>query len=229
MMKITTIRANSSLKCLMGMGQGKGGNGLQMSRFHGGGSLTLGLDGTVKNEVLKNLAMGFSPDGKPMCRNAGDIKRRMGYDLTISAPMSVSILFAQADKASRKQMLAIHQHAIAAAFQFIEQQAITRRRKTGSEDAEIVPCKLIGMAIDHTENRNLEPQLHGHVFVPNLAVDENGNWTTFDSLRLMELQGPAGAIYRDELTKGLLQREKNMLMAHPTVHTVLPSFKKSRM
>ncbi|MFZ3017267.1 MAG: MobF family relaxase [Gallionella sp.] len=221
MMKATAIKGNGSsrnskdfLKYLMHSEgtdyyQDKGGNGLQMSRFHGGGSLALGLDGTVKNEVLKNLALGFSPDGKPMCQNAGDIKRRMGYDLTFSAPKSVSILFAQSDEATRQKLLAAQQQAVAVAFQFIEKQAFARRGKTGSENAQEVDCKLIGMEINHFDNRNLDPQMHSHLFVPNLAVDENGNWSTFDNKVLMELQGPAGAIYRAELAKGL-QQELNI-------------------
>src|SRR5436190_15176017 len=64
--------------------------------WHGRGAHQLQLSGQVTNDNLNLLFDGYSPDGHALVQNAGTDKRRPGFDLTFSAPKSVSVLWAVA-------------------------------------------------------------------------------------------------------------------------------------
>jgi hypothetical protein len=53
-----------------------------------------------------------------------DCKSRPGYDITVSAPMSVSVLWSQADPEARKQIEAI---VVAAGMQGVDALNVARR------------------------------------------------------------------------------------------------------
>ena len=54
-----------------------------------------GLSGIVGESEITNLYRGFSPNGKiKLVKNAGDEKRICAWDLTFSAPKSVSVTWA---------------------------------------------------------------------------------------------------------------------------------------
>ena len=64
----------------------------------GSGTLSLGLKGQVGDAALNALLQGVDPkDGRALVVNAGADNRRTGYDLTFSAPKSVSVLWSQSD------------------------------------------------------------------------------------------------------------------------------------
>ena len=57
-----------------------------------------------------------------------------GFDLTFSAPKSVSVLFAAADEQTARELLAAHGHAVSVALRYLECVAcFTRRGRGGSE------------------------------------------------------------------------------------------------
>ena len=68
----------------------KGGEPL--GEWYGEGAEQLGLNGKVKDIELRLALEGFSPTGEKLVQNAGDKDRQSGWDLTFSAPKSVSIL-----------------------------------------------------------------------------------------------------------------------------------------
>ncbi len=71
-------------------------------RWWGQAAEALHLQGEVSAEDLSMLALGFSPSGsRPLVRNAGSTLRRAGFDLTFSAPKSVSVFWSQSDPASK--------------------------------------------------------------------------------------------------------------------------------
>src|SRR5262245_1487663 len=69
----------------------------------GNGAAKLGLKGQVTRQQLSSLLKGFSPDGTPLVQiqNTSNRERRQGWDLTFSAPKSVSILWACSDETTR--------------------------------------------------------------------------------------------------------------------------------
>ena len=107
---------------------GEAGMEQQTLRWRGKGAEALGLDGEPTREQMQQLARGFAPDGTALCRNAGaeaqrTVKRdrngevvldangkpvehwrgghRVGFDLTCSAPKSVSVLMALSETEER--------------------------------------------------------------------------------------------------------------------------------
>src|SRR4051794_1124821 len=68
--------------------------------WYGPGAAELGVTGEVGQE-LEKLCLGFDPEtGKKLVRNAGILegpkKRTLGFDLCMSCPKSVSVLWALA-------------------------------------------------------------------------------------------------------------------------------------
>jgi conjugative relaxase-like TrwC/TraI family protein len=70
----------------------------------GAGARALGLTGRVKDreDVIKVL-QGFAPHGLKV-QNAGKSERRAGYDLTFSAPKSVTVLLVKAAELAQKDI-----------------------------------------------------------------------------------------------------------------------------
>ena len=62
---------------------------------------------------------------------------------------------------------------------------------------------LLMAKFDHHTSRDLDPQLHTHVFVFNLAPRKDGTWGAIVSRELYKAQKQAGAIYREALAADL--------------------------
>lgn len=58
----------------------------------------LGLSGKVSAHDFTNLCNGFSPNGKALAKNAGAADHRAGWDLTFSAPKSISVDWSVAER-----------------------------------------------------------------------------------------------------------------------------------
>ena len=71
-------------------------------RWVGLGAEALSLDGVVDRESLHNLLSGFDPKGREAwVQNPGSNDRQSGWDLTFSAPKSVSVLWSQLPSGER--------------------------------------------------------------------------------------------------------------------------------
>lgn len=192
-----------------------------------GGSLAagLGLEGQpVTRDVMELLGKGFSPTGRPLCKNAGKEPRlviktdrwgnvrldddgkpmekwegghRVGFDLTISAPGDVSVAFALADEREKLAILEAHRQACAVAMGYIENKVETRREKGGKE--VIGTQGLVWTAADHVSNRNVEPDLHTHHLVYGISKGEDGKWGTFDAIEIYRHRHAADHLYKAEL------------------------------
>src|SRR3954453_11619814 len=88
----------------------------------GGGSALLGLRGEVGGDELHRVLAGEHPGrGLPLAR--WNASRLPGFDLTFSAPKSVSVLFGIGDKTMRRTILAAHNVAVVDAFDYVERHA----------------------------------------------------------------------------------------------------------
>src|SRR6478735_1903250 len=61
--------------------------------WQGRGAQLLGLEGQVDKEIFAALFSGLDGRGTPLVQNAGSPDRQPGWDLTFSAPKSVSVLW----------------------------------------------------------------------------------------------------------------------------------------
>lgn len=168
----------------------------------GKASKLLDLSGDVETESYINVMHGFTPDKQyKLCQNAGN-NRRYGWDLTFSAPKSVSAVWARANKDLKLKIQQAHFKGTKAAIAFIENNAaVTRRNKLGLLREKVTG--LVSATFEHATSRAQDPQLHSHCLVANAVPREDGSWGTLESRDLYLWHKAAGTLYRAELASQL--------------------------
>ncbi len=132
-----------------------------------------------------------------------------GWDLTVSAPKSVSLLWALGSRSEHEAVAAAHEAATDAALAYLGEHATyTRQRVPGVEGVGVVRADgLAGVRYDHRTSRAQDPHLHTHVLVSNKVLAPDGSWKTIDGTSLMHELRAAGTVYqaalRAELTRSL--------------------------
>jgi conjugative relaxase-like TrwC/TraI family protein len=139
----------------------------------GTGGMSLGLSGPVDGDALRHVLAGLDPlDGTPL-RGSSSPVRVAGFDLTFSAPKSVSVLFGIGDRQLRTAVRSAHDRAALEAVGYLERSAAAVRRGHGG--TEVVPASgLVAAAVRHRTSRAGDPQLHTHVLVANLGAALTG-------------------------------------------------------
>ncbi|KGN29460.1 hypothetical protein N802_13620, partial [Knoellia sinensis KCTC 19936] len=130
-----------------------------------------------------------------------------GFDLTFSAPKSVSVAWALADDATRARIYAAHRRALEAVIAYGESQVFATRLGKGGVVQEDIRG-IIAAAFDHWDSRAGDPQLHTHVVVLNrVQAVSDGKWRTLDSKALFRAAVGMSELYNgvlaDQLTAGL--------------------------
>jgi conjugative relaxase-like TrwC/TraI family protein len=171
----------------------------------GAGAEALGLQGEVAPEDLRAVLEGRAPDGEQLADAPPGRARVPGFDLTFSAPKSVSLLHALGPPAVQSEMVAAHEAAVAAALGYLERHAAFLRRGAGGH--ELVPAQgLVAAAFRHRLSRAQDPALHTHVLVANLARSADGRAGALDGRALYRHAGTAGHLYQPELRHQLSRR-----------------------
>jgi Ti-type conjugative transfer relaxase TraA len=169
-------------------------------KWFGAGAEALGLAGEVAQEAFALAAAGRSPAGEDLVQGAGE-KHRAGWDATLSAPKSVSVLWAVANAERRAAIQAAHEQAVQRALAHIEERfALARRGKGGAEREQ---AKLLWSVFQHGTSREQDPQLHSHCFLHNLAQRADGTWGGIDPRELYQWKLALGATYRAELAQSM--------------------------
>ena len=168
-------------------------------KWYGTGADGWGLKGHVAAEHLRSLLQGYSPDkGSEVVQNAGKINRQSGWDLTFSAPKSVSVAWSQADSVTRSAIEVAHERAVHSALSYLEREAgITRRGKGGYEKE---PAQLTFAVFEHGTSRAQDPALHSHALLLNVGLRADSTTGTVESRGVYQHKMAAGALYRAELS-----------------------------
>ncbi|MHB1472947.1 MAG: MobF family relaxase, partial [Dermatophilaceae bacterium] len=103
-----------------------------------------------------------------------------GFDLTFSAPKSVSVAWAVADEATQGLIYAAHQRALEHVIGYAEERVFSSRSGKGGVVQEDIRG-VVAAAFDHWDSRAGDPQLHTHVVVMNRVQTTDGVWRTLDS------------------------------------------------
>lgn len=128
-------------------------------RWAGRGAEQLGLQGSVDKDVFTRLLEGKLPDGADLSRmQDGSNKHRPGYDLTFSAPKSVSVM---AMLGGDKRLIDAHNQAVDFAVRQVEALASTRVMTDGQSET-VLTGNLVMALFNHDTSRDQEPQLHTH-------------------------------------------------------------------
>ena len=175
-------------------------------QWQGKGAEALGLTGTVSRKDFAAALRGYKPgaDGtipEALVQNAGD-KHMAGWDLTFSAPKSVSVLWALAPEDVQAKLATAHDEAVTEALKFVEDHASFTRRGKGGAIQEKVNGLLVS-TFQHGTSREQDPQLHTHSFVHNVAERQDGTWGSIDGRNFYRWKMASGAYYRAALAERL--------------------------
>ena len=180
------------------------GRGEAPGRWIGGGCSGIGLRGQVDRDGFMRAMHGCDPRTGEGLRPPRSRTKVAAFDLTFSAPKSVSVLFATADQNVSGALLEAHERAVEAAFAYVERVACFTRRGHNGE-RRICGDGFVAAAYRHRLSRAGDPQLHTHVVVANMTRAED-RWTTLEAHSLYEHKSAAGAVYRAVLRAEVRER-----------------------
>ncbi|HEX8101501.1 MAG TPA: MobF family relaxase [Solirubrobacteraceae bacterium] len=170
----------------------------------GDGAAALRLAGGVDGDALREVLAGMGPDGEPLRKSRAPV-RVAGFDLTFSAPKSVSVVFGLGEPAVQAQVRYAHDRAVREAIGYVERTAAAVRRGAGG--ARVEPADgLVAAAFRHRTSRAGDPQLHTHVLVANLGRGPDGRWSALDGRRLYAQARAASFVYQAVLRGELSRR-----------------------
>lgn len=177
-------------------------------RWIGRGAQTLRLGERPARGDLETLLSGRSPrTGESITQSRGRKPTNAGFDLTFTAPKSVSILLAVGDERVQAAVLAAHDAGVRAGFDYLERQDCFARR--GTDGVEAIRAEgFAGAAYTHEMSRSGDPHLHTHVVITNrVRAASDKRWTAPDMRSVYAAAKTAGTIAeateRDELTRSL--------------------------
>jgi conjugative relaxase-like TrwC/TraI family protein len=129
-----------------------------------------------------------------------------GFDLTFSAPKSMSVVWAVADEATQGLIYAAHQRALEHVIGYAEERVFSSRSGKGGVVQEDIRG-VVAAVFDHWDSRAGDPQLHTHVVVMNRVQSTDGVWRTLDSRGLFRsvvgLSEMYNGVLSDYLTEAL--------------------------
>jgi conjugative relaxase-like TrwC/TraI family protein len=173
------------------------GDGLSPSEWQGTGAQALGLSGEVERDQFRDMLDGKLPDGQQLGTiRDGANQHRPGWDVTMSAPKSVSIM---AEVAGDRRLIVAHDRAVKNALAFAERHSAATRVREGSKVDRHQTGNLVVASFRHDTSRAQDPQLHTHNVIMNATRDADGNWRSLEPRALYQLQKAIGAVYRQEL------------------------------
>ncbi|MCB0996955.1 MAG: relaxase domain-containing protein [Acidimicrobiales bacterium] len=167
----------------------------------------LGLAGEVDDDAFLAVMAGMDPrrSDRHLGRACDETSVR-GFDVTCSAPKSVSVMFGLGDAAVRGEVLAAHDAAVAALAGWIERHAHTRYR-IGGEVAVVDAEGIVAAGFRQHTSRALDPQVHTHLVIANRVKSPDGRWLALDARLVKHDQQTLSALYhaglRAELTRRL--------------------------
>lgn len=175
------------------------GAGEEPGRWIGAGAQRIGWTGEVDAGHFASLLAGAGLRRPP---REGAVA---GFDLTFSAPKSVSVLWAVAGKEVAGELRAGHDQAVADALGYLEREACRARRGHGGA-IQVRGGGFVGAAFMHRTSRAGDPQLHTHVVVGNLTHGPDDRWTALDARHLYRQAKTAGYLYQAVLRRELAER-----------------------
>jgi conjugative relaxase-like TrwC/TraI family protein len=175
-------------------------------RWLGAGAVRLALAGPVRAEAFERVLAGADPGSGAMlvAGRAGFSGRTPGYDLTFSAPKSVTLLAVLSPPAVGEQVREAHRQAVADTMALVEVEVAAVRRGDGG--TRQLPAEVVAAGFEHHSSRAVDPQLHTHVVVANVGWGADGRWSALHGQRLYGWAKTAGTVYQAALRAELTER-----------------------
>jgi conjugative relaxase-like TrwC/TraI family protein len=172
----------------------------------------LGLGGTVSTDQLERLLSGRDPVtdqvlGLPLVdrvlANGKMIRAVAGFDATVSAPKSVSVLWGLTGDTG---FVEAHDVAVRAVLSHLERYGSTTRVHSNGGRLHPESQGLMVAGFRQTTSRADDPQLHTHLVISAKVQTEDGRWLALDARMLKRYQRTLGGIYQSVLRAELTAR-----------------------
>jgi len=170
------------------------------------GSRSLDLHGSVLPEDLGAVLSGADPSSGRRLGRWHDRVSVAGFDLTFCAPKSVSLLHALGARDVAAEVRDAHGSAVAEALDYVERRALAVRRGSGPTRELHAAEGVAAGGFVHRTSRALDPHLHTHVVMANLARAPDGSWSALDGRGVYAHKAAAGALYHVQLRHELTER-----------------------
>jgi len=197
----------------------------QPSQWGGKGAEHLGLSGEVDRVQFQALLNGELPNGIVLKRGQQG-KHQPGWDLTFSAPKSVSLL---ALVAQDSRVIEAHNLAVAEALKYLEATVAEARIKQEGKSAIETTGNWIIARFMHDTSRELDPQLHSHAIIVNATQRADGQWRALSSKEMFRAKMLGGAIYRAELARALQRIGYDVEVTHQDGRFEVKGFTKEQL
>lgn len=165
----------------------------------------LGLEGAIDDDTLRSVLAGTLPGASTSNRSPTG-NRTPGWDLTWSAPKSVSVLYGLTDDNTSREVVAAHDAAVGEAMKYLDRWAVVSRRRIDGEVTPVEGRGMIAATFRHRTSRNMDPQLHTHALVPNAVERSDGTWGAIDSRVFYRHAKTAGFVYQAVLRSEMTNR-----------------------
>lgn len=173
--------------------------------WHGKGADKNDLLGKAVNQKdLQSILSGVGKDQAVYATNG----HRPGWDLTFSAPKSVSIM---ALVKGDERFIKIHDQAVKTVLNQIEKDTAQVRVKQGGEISFHNTQNLTFATIRHATSRAMEPQLHTHGLTANMSFDEQNKLKALASSSIQHndiINGTFERIYNNQLMYGMMYQSE---------------------
>ena len=177
--------------------------------WQGRGAELLGLKGQVTSEAFESIREGLDPATGEFLRprhsadrtasnGETESKARAFYDLTFSAPKSVSV---QALVGGDERLIIAHQVAVRVALEETERHSSSRVRLAGANH-DRTTGNMVVATYTHDSSRQLDPQLHTHAVAANLTYDgTEGRWKALQASGIYKRRAYLTEVYRNALAR----------------------------
>jgi conjugative relaxase-like TrwC/TraI family protein/excisionase family DNA binding protein len=186
--------------------------GEQPGRWLGNRADQLGLHGEVTTEALQLLLTGCHPTtgvtlGHPLVdrtlSNGKVIRAVAGFDATLWAPKSLSVLWALSGD---EGLARCHDVAMRAVADYLERFGATTRVRSNGQRMHPDTQGLTIAAFRQTTSRADDPQLHTHLVISAKVQTADERWLALDARFLKRHQRTLGGLYQSVLRAELTHR-----------------------
>lgn len=153
----------------------------------------------ISSERLLGLGRGIDPRTGKVLNLFQRQVQTCAIDLTFAAPKGVSMLFALGNDDTRSTIERAQRNSVFETMDFVDRKIISVSRRVAGV-RNIRRARTIDQAVfEHRTSRSLDPHLHSHVLIPNLASDNQMCWSALDFRPLFVHVGLLGSLYRSGL------------------------------
>lgn len=162
-----------------------GGAGLSDSPIAEGSAVT--------REAFEKVLLGETPTGEQI---EAKENRRPGYDLTFSAPKSVSIM---AYIAGDKRLMEAFALSVKDTMTWVERNLAEGRKTVDGKTTAVATGNLVYAMFQHDTSRALDPQLHYHSIVANMTRMPDGKWQALHADKIWSNNTVIGSVQHSYL------------------------------